>query len=86
MSSKVVNAEFLCEYELEADWAASLGISQRTSARYRADGLPYLNFGGCVWIHKRGGREYIASRIVRRNPPRRRKAIAASPEINRGAV
>jgi len=81
MSSKVLNAEFLSEYESEADWAAGLGISQRTAARYRALGLPFLPFGGFVWIPKQEGREWIASRVKRRNPPRRRKAIATSAEI-----
>ena len=77
MSGKVLDPEFLAEYELEADWAAGLGISQRTSARHRAKGCPYLEWGGCIWIHKRGGREYIRSRVRRRNPPRRRKATPA---------
>jgi len=44
-----------------------MGISQRTSARYRALGLPYLEFAGLIWIHKPGGRDWIAARVRRRN-------------------
>jgi hypothetical protein len=71
MSGKVSDPDFLAEYEKEADWAAGLGICQRTSARYRAQGCPFLQWGGFVWIPKRAGREWIASRVKRRNPRRR---------------
>jgi len=55
-------------------------VSQRT--RYRALGLPFLTFGGWIWIPKREGREWIASRVKRRNPRRqRRQAIPASLNI-----
>jgi hypothetical protein len=75
--SKIVDTDFLNDYEKEADWAAGHGVSQRTAARYRQLGLPYLTFGGFVWIPKQAGREWIAGRITRRNPPRReRRAIA----------
>ncbi|HVI67724.1 MAG TPA: hypothetical protein VM910_34845 [Bradyrhizobium sp.] len=57
-------------------------VSQRTAARYRALGLPFLTFGGWIWIPKREGREWIASRVKRRNPRRqRRQAIPASLNI-----
>ena len=79
--SKIVNSDFLADYEKEADWAEGHGISQRTAARYRAIGLPYLTFAGFVWIHRRGGKEWIASRVKRRNPPRRRRQAATSAEI-----
>jgi hypothetical protein len=68
--------DFLAQYEKETDWAEGHGISQRTAARYRAQGLPFLIFGGWVWIPKREGREWIASRVKRRNPSRRRKGAA----------
>jgi hypothetical protein len=75
---ETLDSDFLAEYEKEADWAESHGISQRTAARYRALGLPFLRFGGFVWIPKREGREWIASRVKRRNPRRRpRQAITA---------
>ena len=72
--------DFLADYEKEADWAERHGISQRTAARYRALGLPFLWFGGWIWIPKREGREWIASRVKRRNPHRRR-AITHTAEI-----
>jgi hypothetical protein len=78
---RVSDPDFLAEYEKECDWAEGLGISQRTSARYRALGLPFLTFGGFVWIPKRQGREWIAKRVRRRNPPRRQRHIS-NREIN----
>ncbi len=71
--SKIVDPDFLTDYEKEADWAKGHGISQRTAARYRALGLPFLTFGGVVWIPKRDGREWIAGRVKRRNAPRHRR-------------
>ena len=70
---KVLDPDFLDKYEKEADWAKGLGIAQRTAARYRDLGLPFLIFGGYVWIPKREGRDWIANRVRRRNPPRRRR-------------
>jgi hypothetical protein len=67
------DSDFLAKYAKESDWAASHAISQRTAARYRALGLPFLTFGGFVWIPKQAGREWIASRIRRRNPRRQRQ-------------
>jgi len=75
---EILDSDFLTEYERESDWAESHGISQRTAARYRSLGLPFLTFGGYVWIPKREGREWIASRVKRRNPRRRRQVIAAA--------
>jgi hypothetical protein len=80
--SKIVDPDFLAEYEKEADWAAGHGISQRTAARYRALGLPFLVFGGFVWIPKREGREYIASRVRRHNTPRRRRQAVTTAGVS----
>jgi hypothetical protein len=80
MSEKELDSEFFATYEREDSWAKAHGITRRTAARYRAlpNGLPFLFFGGWVWIPKREGREWIASRVKRRNPPRRRRqAITA---------
>jgi hypothetical protein len=77
MPEKVLDPDFLAEYEKEADWAEGHGVHQRTVARYRDLGLPFLFFGGLIWIHKSGGRAWIASRVKRRNPPRRRKTAQA---------
>jgi hypothetical protein len=78
--SKIIDPDFLADFEKEADWAAGHGISQRTASRYRAlpNGLPFLFFGGYVWIPKREGREWIASRVKRHNLRRQRhQAITA---------
>ena len=65
---ETLDSDFLAVYEKESDWAEGHGISQRTAARYRALGLPFLTFGGWIWIPKHEGREWIASRVKRRNP------------------
>jgi hypothetical protein len=77
MSERALDPEFLAEYEKEADWAEGHGISQRTASRYRAlpNGLPFLFFGGFVYIPKREGREWIASRVKRRRNPRRQRQL-----------
>lgn len=79
MSNKASDPEFLALYEKEEDWAEAHGISQRTASRYRAlpKGLPFLIFGGWVWIPKREGREWIANRVQHRNPRRRGQAEPA---------
>jgi hypothetical protein len=83
MRSESLDPDFLAEYEKESDWAQGHGISQRTAKRYRAIGLPFLTFGGFVWIPKREGRAWIASRVKRRNPRRGHpQAIVATAEIN----
>jgi hypothetical protein len=69
--SPVTDPDFLEEYERETTWAPKHGITKRTSQSYRnneTNGLPFLRWGGEIWIHKKGGAEYIASRIKRRNP------------------
>jgi hypothetical protein len=66
------DASFLDDFEKEKVWAPKHGISQRTSERYRKqpDGLPYLEWGGAIYIPKREGAAYIQSRV--RYPNRRR--------------
>jgi hypothetical protein len=69
--------EFLGQYERESSWAASRGITQRTSKRYRDQGMPYLYWGGIIYIPRREGSEWIGSRVKRRNSRRQRQAITA---------
>lgn len=59
-------------------------ISLRTAKRYRAfpHGLPFLVFGGWIWIPRREGREWIAGRVQRRNPPRVPRKTRATTEIS----
>jgi hypothetical protein len=81
-TKKALDQNFLDEFEREDDWAEGHGVCQRTVARYRALGLPYLFLGGWIWIHKRGAGEWIASRVKRRNPARRRRQAASAAEIS----
>jgi hypothetical protein len=67
-----VTSSILDDYERERDWAPQNGISQRTAARYRGQGLPWLEWGGEIWIPKEGGQKFIASRVKQRKPPRQR--------------
>jgi hypothetical protein len=65
---------FLDEYQLAAEWAAEHDIHQRTVDRYRQqpNGLPFLEFGGRIYIPRKEGDEWIRSRIRRPNRPRGR--------------
>jgi hypothetical protein len=74
-----LDPDFLSEYERETNWAPSVGITKRTSKRYRDQGMPYLLWGGIVYIPRREGREFIASRVKR---PTRRAASAKPPLPN----
>jgi hypothetical protein len=68
------DADFLARYTKESDWAKAHGITQRTVFRYRQRGLPFMFFGGWVWIPRQEGDEWIAARVKRRNASRRRTA------------
>jgi hypothetical protein len=65
------------DYIPETVWARIKHIHPRTSARYRNHGnLPFLEWGGAIWIGLRQGDEYIASLVQQRNSrpePRRRR-------------
>jgi hypothetical protein len=80
MSDKGLDPEFLGDYSKEIDWAEAHGISQRTSKRYRDQGMPFLFFGGWIWIPKRQGREWIDGRVKRRNPRRSPRRQASQVE------
>jgi hypothetical protein len=74
VSDKPPLPNFTAEYATEATWAVEHGVSQRTVSRHRGKGLPWLEWAGKIWIPRREGQEYIASRVKgRRSPPRRRK-------------
>jgi hypothetical protein len=64
----------LAGYIREDVFVADAEISKRTSARYRsqADGLPFLEFGGRIYIPIEPAREWLRSRVKR--PNQRRKA------------
>jgi hypothetical protein len=77
-----LDPDFLERYEREATWAPAQGITYRTSKRYRDKGMPFLMWGGCVYIPKAEASEWIAGRIQRRNPPRRRRQATSAAEIS----
>lgn len=68
-----MSTNILDDYVPEAAFAEANGVGQRTISRYRNEpnGLPYMVWGGKVWIHVPGARDWIASRIRRNNPRRR---------------
>jgi hypothetical protein len=78
--------KFLDEYRLEAEWSAEHDINPRTTARYRQlpDGLPFLEFGGKIYIPKKAAEDWIRARVQwpnRRQRGRpRRDSIAAGVE------
>jgi hypothetical protein len=62
-------------YWKQARWSQDKKIHPRTAARHRQLGLPWLDWGGEVYIPEHGGDAYIAARVKsRRNPRRPRSA------------
>jgi hypothetical protein len=67
----------------QSRWSQDKRINPRTTARYRQLGLAWLSWGGEIFIPEIEGDEYIAARVKRRNPPRRRReAITSSAETS----
>ena len=62
--------DLLADYELEDTFAARYSVTVRTSARYRKNGLPYMLFGGKVYIHLPGAAEWMAKRTLKLNQRR----------------
>jgi hypothetical protein len=77
-----LSPDFLDKYERETNWALAQGITCRTSKRYRDQGMPFLMWGGCVYIPKDQAREWIEGRIQRRNPRRQKRQATAATGIN----
>jgi hypothetical protein len=74
---------FLEEYQLAADWAVEHDVHQRTVDRYRQqpDGLPFLEFGGKIYIPRKAAEDWIRARVQwpnRRQRGRPRKSEAAT--------
>ena len=67
-------------YWRQGRWSKDKKVNIRTTARHRRHGLPWLVWGGEIFIPELEGDAYIASRLRRRNPPRRRRQ-AISAEI-----
>jgi hypothetical protein len=56
----------------QGDFAKAHNVCERTVARYRKepDGLPYMTFGGRIFIHVAGARGWLERRVRRPNPTR----------------
>lgn len=65
-------------FQHEADFAKAAKISQRTVARYRnrIDGLPYVEFGGKIYIPVAEARLWLSAKVKRPNPSRRKGSSA----------
>jgi len=64
--------QILDEYQHHAEFAKDNGICERTLSRYRnePDGIPFMQFGGKIFIHIPGARKWLERRIQRLNPRR----------------
>jgi hypothetical protein len=70
---------FLAGFVPESEWCADNGgICRKTCQRYRnsePDGLPYIEWGGKIWIGPADQvREWLLRRVKRRNPTKRKTA------------
>jgi len=50
----------------QSRWSHEKGVSDRTTARHRQQGLPWLDWGGEIYIPEIEGDAYIAARVKRR--------------------
>jgi len=55
MSNDVPN--ILDGYAPQADFAKGYGVHERTVARARREGLPFVEWGGKIWIDVAGARD-----------------------------
>ena len=70
LSSGKTSQSILAEYVLQSKFAEDHDVSEHTVARYRLLGMPYAMWGGKVYIHIPGAREWLAQRLRRRAPLR----------------
>jgi hypothetical protein len=70
------------KYWKQPRWSRDRKVHVRTTERHRQLGLPWMYWGGEIYIPEDEGDAYIAGRLKRRNPPRRRRQAAPSREIN----
>src|SRR5262245_26974100 len=68
----------------QSRWAADKGVTTRTAAKHRQQGLPWLEWAGQIWIGPEDEADsFILARVRRPNPPRRRRRQAPpTAEIN----
>jgi hypothetical protein len=62
----------LDDYVAEAEFAEAHNLSQRTVARYRKqpNGLPFVEFGGRIFIHIPSAKAWLDARLCQLNPTR----------------
>lgn len=67
-------SSFLEGFLPEEEFAKESGVNRRTIKRRRdePDGLPYLEWGGRIFIPVAEAREWLLNRIVRPNKRRRK--------------
>jgi hypothetical protein len=59
-------------YVTQERWSREKRINPRTTARHRDKGLPWLLWGGEVFIPEEDGDAYVASLVKRRNVRKQR--------------
>jgi hypothetical protein len=62
----------------EQEFADTIHVHQRTVARYRQQGLPYIELGGKIYIDAKGAIEWIARGTTVRNQPRRVRSVSGA--------
>jgi hypothetical protein len=73
MSDNVTNP-FGADFQFEEDWCREHGnIHRATARRYRnqPNGLPFLVFGGKIFIPRCEGHEWLLNRVRRLNQSKR---------------
>jgi hypothetical protein len=65
----IINGE---RYRRQDSYAAHRKVHPRTIARKRESGLPFLEWGGIVWIPEVAGDRFIAASVKKRRVPTRR--------------
>jgi hypothetical protein len=72
-----MNARSVLEgFVTEEQFARDNDVSVRTSRRYRLqpDGMPYVEWGGKIYIHLETSREWLLRSRMKRPNPRRKAA------------
>jgi hypothetical protein len=74
---------FLDEHEWERTWSPANGISPKGSKKHRdkPNGLPYLEWAGKIFIHKKGGAAYIRGLVKQNKTSRRSRRSSRRAEI-----
>jgi hypothetical protein len=60
----------LADYDRRDTFARAHGVSPRTVDRYRHQGLPWIEWGGWIWIHRPGAKKWLDARLRQSNRPR----------------